>query len=116
MLIFRRVLFYLAVLPYSMLAFGAVWALFAPDHLYHCWDDAPPFMVSWLPPFIHPWANSMDGQLRDYFIWPAWSVYLVWAVLTAVAFFIPAFAALTFVKREHFVVASSNVARLPTRL
>jgi hypothetical protein len=33
------------------------------DRLYDCWDDAPPFAISWTPPFIHPWANS-DLQLN----------------------------------------------------
>jgi len=105
MLTFRRILFYVAALPFTLLVFGGAWALIAPEHLYHCWDDAPPFMVSWYPPFIHPWANSVEGNLRDYFVWPAWSVYLIWSVFAAGTFLVPAFAARTFVTRERYEVA-----------
>jgi hypothetical protein len=102
MLTYRRILSYVAVLPFTLVIFGSAWALIAPERLYHCWDDFPPFLVSWHPPFIHPWANSADGNLRDGFIWPAWSVYLVWTVLAAGVFLIPAFAARTFVRRERY--------------
>jgi hypothetical protein len=58
----KRILIYLALLPVSFLGFAVIWAVFAPLFLYHCWDDAPPFAVSWNPPFIHPWADSLDGR------------------------------------------------------
>lgn len=102
MLTYRRILFFVGALPFSILLFGVAWTFIAPEHLYHCWDDAPPFMVSWLPPFIHSWANSTDGKLSDFFIWPAWSVYLVWIGFVAGTLLIPAYAARVFVKRENF--------------
>jgi hypothetical protein len=93
MLLEKRILTFFAVLPFSFLLFAVAWALIAPEHLYHCWDDAPPFLISWCPPFIHPWANSTDGNLRDYFIWPGWAVYALWLAFLAAIFLIPAFVA-----------------------
>lgn len=81
---------YLVALPFSFALFAATWALVAPGHLYYCWDDAPPFMVSWYPPFIHPWANSTDGKLTDYYVVPGWVVYLVWFAFIANMFLLPA--------------------------
>jgi hypothetical protein len=101
----KRILVFLALLPFSFLLFAIAWLLLAPEHLYHCWDDAPPFVISWCPPFIHPWADSADGNLRDYFIWPAWSVYLVWFSFVAGIFFLPALSAWRFVKRGYDDVA-----------
>lgn len=86
----NRILAYLALLLPSFLLVACLWAAIAPDHLYHCWDDAPPFVISWFPPFIHPWANSPEGNLRDYYIWPGWSVYTIWVLLIAIAFSLPA--------------------------
>ena len=93
MLIEKRILTFLAVLPFSFLFFVVAWAFIAPGHLYYCWDDFWPFLISWHPPFIHPWANSADGQLRDYYIWPGWAVYAVWYAFIAGIFLIPAFVA-----------------------
>src|SRR5438045_4361548 len=86
----KRVLVFLALLPFSFLLFAGTWLFFAPEHLYHCWDEAWPFLISWHPPFIHPWANSADGNLRDYFIWPEWSVHLVWFSFAIGIFVLPA--------------------------
>ena len=58
----KRILVYLALLPFSFLLFALGWMFVAPSCLYHCWDDAPPFVISWYPPFIHPWADSTDGK------------------------------------------------------
>ncbi len=81
--------YYLGFLVPSLFVSALIWLFVAPDRLYHCWDDAPPFIISWFPPFIHPWANT--GNLTDYFIWPWWAVYLVWFLLVAAALSVPAF-------------------------
>jgi hypothetical protein len=81
---------YLFALPFSFGLFAIAWALLAPGHLYYCWDDAAPFLVSWYPPFIHPWANSTDGNLVDRYIAPVWVVYVVWLSFVAGAFVLPA--------------------------
>ena len=81
---------YLFALLFLFPLFAITWALVAPGHLYYCWDDAPPFLVSWYPPFIHPWANSTDGKLVDYYIAPGWVVYLVWFSFVAGVFLLPA--------------------------
>src|SRR5882762_7891018 len=95
----KRIQIYLALLPVSFLVFAVAWALIAPVGLYHCWDDAPPFAISWCPPFIHPWADSLDGKLRDYFIAPGWLVYSVWLLFIAGVFVVPAFGVWRFMKR-----------------
>jgi len=84
---------YLFWLPFSFAFFAVDWAFIAPGHLYYCWDDGPPFMVSWYPPFIHPWANSADGTLIDRYLVPGWLVYLVWLSFVAGAFLLPAILA-----------------------
>jgi hypothetical protein len=86
----KRILIYLALLPFSFLLFALGWLFIGPSCLYHCWDDAPPFVISWCPPFIHPWANSADGKLRDYYLAPEWFVYLVWFLFIAGIFLLPA--------------------------
>jgi hypothetical protein len=86
----KRISYYLALLPFSFLLFALGWLLIAPTHLYHCWDDCPPFAISWCPPFIHPWANSTDGNLRDYYLAPEWLVYSVWLSCIAGIFLLPA--------------------------
>jgi hypothetical protein len=78
MLPLNRILIFLALLPISFLLFAGAWLCIAPTYLYHCWDDFPPFAMSWYPPFIHPWADSADGKLRDYFLASPWLVYTVW--------------------------------------
>jgi len=86
----KRIQIYLAMLPFSFLLFALGWLLVAPSHLYHCWDDAPPFVISWYPPFIHAWADSADGKLRDYYLVPEWVVYLVWLLFIAGIVVVPA--------------------------
>ena len=81
---------YLFALPFSFGLFAIAWALLAPGRLYYCWDDAPPFLVSWYPPFIHLWANSTDGKLIDKYLVPGFVVYLVWFSFLAGAFLLPA--------------------------
>lgn len=81
---------YLALCPFSLLLFATAWLFIAPNYLYHCWDDAPPILTSWFPPFIHPRANSTDGKLRDYYLAPEWCVYLVWLLFIAGIFLVPA--------------------------
>jgi len=80
--------YYLGFLAPSLFVAAIIWLRVAPDRLYYCWDDAPPLLISWAPSFVHPWANT--GNLRDYFIWPWWAVYLVWFTLAAAAFLVPA--------------------------
>ena len=100
-----RILTFLALLPFSFLLFAVAWLLIAPEHLYHCSDDFPPFVISWCPPFIHPWANSTDGKLRDYFVWPQWSVYLIWFSFVVGVFLLPAFGAWKIVRKNNDDVA-----------
>ena len=90
MAIFKRILFSLALTPFSLVAFATIWLCIAPAHLYHCWDDCPPFLISWYPPFIHPWANTPDGKLHDYYLAPGWVVYAVWFGCVAGALLTPA--------------------------
>ena len=86
----KRILVYVAGLPVSFLLFATAWLFIAPTMLYHCWDDAPPFAISWSPPFIHPWADSLDGRLRDYYRAPEWVVYSVWFTFIGGVFVLPA--------------------------
>jgi hypothetical protein len=86
----KRILVYLAILPFSFLLFALGWFFIAPSCLYHCWDDAPPFVISWYPPFIHPSAASTDGKPRDYYLAPEWLVYLVWVLFIVGVFVAPA--------------------------
>jgi hypothetical protein len=81
----KRILVYVAGLPVSFLLFATAWPFIAPRMLYHCWDDAPP----WMPPFIHPESNSLDGVLRDYYRAPEWVVYTVWFAFIAGVFVLP---------------------------
>lgn len=90
MVILKRIFLYGALLPCSALLFALAWLIIAPGHLYYCWDDAPPFVISWFPPFIHPWADSLDGKLRDCFIGPEWTVYTVWILFAIGVFLLPA--------------------------
>ncbi len=85
-----KILAYLALCPFSFLLFAVVWLIVGPTLLYHCWDDAWPFVISWVPPFIHPWANSADGNLRDYYFVARWLVYLVWCSLIVGVLLLPA--------------------------
>lgn len=87
----KRTLLYLAVTPFSLLGFAVIWACIAPVYLYHCYDDFWPFVISWYPPFIHPWANTPDGNLRDYYLVPGWVVYLAWLGCIAGALLTPVF-------------------------
>ena len=99
MILEKRLSFYLALLPFSFLFFTVAWMFIAPEHLYYCWDDVPPFLISWCPPFIHPWANSLDGNLRDYYIWPEWAVYAAWYGFLTGIFLFPALLTWLFVRR-----------------
>lgn len=87
---FKRILAYLSLLPVSFIGFAIVWALLAPTCLYYCWDDAPPFSISWYPPFIHPWGDSVDGKLHDFYHVPEWLVYAVWLLFIAAMLITPA--------------------------
>ena len=72
-------------LPLLLLAAFA-WSAFAPERLYHCWDDVP--LLTCLPPFVHPEANT--GALVDHYIWPAWAAYTLWFGIIALTFVLPA--------------------------
>ncbi len=85
----KGILIYLVLLPFSSALFAVAWAVIAPWKLYHCWDDAAPFLISWSPPFIHPWADSTDGVLRDYYLVPEWMVYGTWYGFIAGALLLP---------------------------
>ena len=96
----KRMLIYLALLPVSCVGFAVAWALLAPSCLYYCWDDAPPFAGSWYPPFIHLWADSLDGKLHDFYRVPEWLVYSVWLLFIAGVLLVPAFVIWRFVMRR----------------
>jgi len=102
----NRILVYVAGLPISFLLFATAWLFIAPNMLYHCWDDAPPFLISWMPPFIHPESNSLDGALRDYYRAPEWVVYIVWFAFVAGVFVLPALLVLRRSQREVTNAAS----------
>ncbi len=85
----KPILRYLALLPLSFVGFAVLWAIVAPTCLYHCWDDG----LAWWPPFIHPWGDSLDGKLRDYYIVPGWLVHGIWLLFIAGALIVPAFLA-----------------------
>ena len=82
---FRPVVAYAILLVPSLLLFGLVWIGIAP-RIYHCWDDGL------APPFVHLGADSLDGQLCEYWIWPRWAVYCVWYALWVLAILLPVFA------------------------
>jgi len=103
MLALKRILIFVALLPVSFLFFAAAWLRIAPTYLYHCWDDCPPFVISWCPPFIHPWANSTDGKLRDYYLAPEWLVYAVWIAFIVGTLLLPAVFVWRAVRRDHEV-------------
>ena len=108
MVILKRIYLYGALLPCSALLFALAWIFIAPGHLYYCWDDAPPFVISWFPPFNHPWANSLDGRLRDYYIWPEWTVYTVWILLAVGIFLLPAILVWRFVNDESWIAEQTD--------
>ena len=93
MAILKRITTYLALLPFTFVLFAAAWLIIGPTALYYCWDEAWPFAIQWHPPFIHPWGDSLDGKLRDYYRAPEWIVYTVWFGFVAGVFVIPAILA-----------------------
>ncbi len=87
----QLIMIYGLLLMPSLFVAAGVWSCFAPERLYHCWDDAP--FMCFVPPFVHPWADVHEGGKlvqHDYYIWPAAAVYAVWLVITAPAAIIPA--------------------------
>ena len=100
MLLLKRILFYFGMLPLFLVPFAFAWLLIAPNYLYHCWDDAPPILISWRPPFIHPRANTADGKLQDYYLAPAWIVYGVWFAFVAATLLSPAMLARFAIRKE----------------
>lgn len=96
---FKLILIYLALLPGSFIGFATAWALLAPSFLYYCWDDAPPFLIAWYPPFIHPWVDSLDGKLHDFYRVPEGLVYTVWLTFVAGVLTVPAVVVWRFVSR-----------------
>lgn len=81
---------YVVLLIISLFLAAVFWSCIAPDELYHLYYDAP--LITFIPPFSRAWADPTHGQLRDYFIWSPWIVYLLWFVFVAVAFALPALA------------------------
>src|SRR5262245_33047771 len=65
-----------------------LWSRLAPDRLYHCWDHVP--ILCFIPPFVHSSEFPNDPLARDYYIWPAWAVYVAWVCFIASAFLLPA--------------------------
>jgi len=81
----------LVMFPSSMLLVAGVWNLIAPDRLYHYLYGSPP-VTNFIPPFLHPQNGTVtSGTLRGYYIWPEWSVYVIWLGFIAVGLAVPAF-------------------------
>ena len=69
---------------------AAFWTMVAPERFYHCWDDLP--FVTFVLPFVHSWANASDdigGVLRDYYIRPVSTVYVIWSCFVMVGIAVP---------------------------
>ena len=63
----RRILVFLGLLPFSFLIFAVAWLFLAPERLYHCWDDAPPFLISycqWDYPTLPAQAREFQAALQ----------------------------------------------------
>jgi hypothetical protein len=73
---------YVFLLPFSLFLSAVVWAEKVSGVLYLCKDSLGIF--DFIPPFVH----SEGGDV--YYV-PAWRVYLVWHLLLAGAFLVPAF-------------------------
>ncbi|MGA2557748.1 MAG: hypothetical protein ABSG04_15880 [Verrucomicrobiota bacterium] len=74
---------YLLLLPFSLLLAADVWAEKVSGVLYLCTDSMGIF--DFIPPLVH----ASGGDI--YYV-PAWRVYLVWYLLLAGAFLLPALA------------------------
>jgi hypothetical protein len=79
---------YWVFLVISLFYAAVLWSCIAPDKFYHMSYDAP--IVTFIPPFTRPWADTINGRLLDYYIWSAWVVYALWFGFVAVAFLLPA--------------------------
>ncbi len=88
----RWLLEYLTLLLVTVPVGMFIWIKAAPGRMYYCWDEVPPIVISWFPPFIHPEANSLDGALVDHYIWPGWAVHLCWGGLAVIMLLLPAAA------------------------
>jgi len=81
---------YAVLLVISLFYFALLWSCIAPDNFYHMSYDAP--IVTFIPPFSRPWADTINAQLLDYYIWPKWGVYALWTCFVSVAFLLPGLA------------------------
>jgi hypothetical protein len=81
----------LTLFPSSLLVVAGAWNIIAPDRLYHYRYGSPP-LANFIPPFLHPQNDTVTaGMLRGYYIWPEWSVYVIWLGFIAVGLAVPAF-------------------------
>ena len=72
---------YVLLLPLSLLFAALIWAKKVSGTLYLCTDSIGVF--DFVPPFVHPEAGDV------YYV-PAWRIWLIWYVLLAGAFLLPA--------------------------
>jgi len=94
----RIATFYFLLLFPALFLAALSWSFVAPDHLYHCWDDAP--LVTFMPPFVHPAYST--GQQADYFIWPPILVYALWSLLVTLAILLPLVPLLLYHRASRF--------------
>lgn len=79
----------LIMVPCSLGMVAGAWNALAPDRLYHYRYGSPP-LANFFPPFLHPPNDTVTvGMLRGYFIWPEWSVYVIWCAFIAVGLAVP---------------------------
>jgi hypothetical protein len=103
----------LVMFPSSMLLAAGVWNLIAPDWLYHYRYGSPP-ISNFIPPFLHPRNDVVTtGMLRGYYIWPEWSVYVIWLGFIAVGLAVPAFILWRIVRDGREVKQSLPIIRQP---
>jgi hypothetical protein len=99
--------------PSSMLLVAGVWNSIAPDWLYHYRFGSPP-LANFIPPFLHPPNDNITaGMQRGYYIWPEWSVYVIWFGFIAVGLAVPAFIFWRVMRDGREARPSSSILRKP---
>jgi len=93
----------LIMVPCSLVMVAGAWNVIAPDWLYHYRYGSPP-LSNFFPPFLHPPHDTVTvGMLRGYFIWPEWSVYVIWCVFIAIGLAVPTFVFLRIIRDGRVV-------------
>jgi hypothetical protein len=85
---------FVVLLGCSLFLVSLIWLCLVHERVYHCWDriidpisfpqlvSHPQFAIGAIFAFIPPFAHHVEG---DHYVWPEWTVYLLWLGLVAVA-------------------------------